>query len=283
MARAVISKRSANRARTVAQGATRKLQEAPAAKPDYAAWCNRLLVLAGTAAVLVAGVHAFLFLRALPVEHIRVSGELEHIQAEAIQELVQPALAGGFLSADLVRIRRQLEQLPWVYRVTVRRRWPSALEIQVVEQLPIARWGEQGFLNHSGEVFSSARVADQQTLPLLRGPEGTASALMASYLRLIALLEPVGLAVNALEVDERGQLEAGLAGGMRLVMGNHDFRERLQRFVAVYPLHLAARAGEIERVDLRYESGLAVAFAESADETDAAAEPEKAPSRVAGL
>jgi cell division protein FtsQ len=283
MARAADRARAGDRARRAAHGATRKVQETQAAKPDYALWCNRMLVLAGTAVVLVAAVQGFLFLRALPVEQIRVSGELEHTQAEAIQELVQPALVGGFLNADLARIRRQLEQLPWVYKVTVRRRWPSALEIQVVEQLPIARWGEQGFLNHSGEVFSSARVQDQQSLPLLRGPEGTAGELMASYLRLIALLEPLGLAVDALEMDERGQLEAGLVGGMRLVMGNHDFRERLQRFVAVYPVHLAARGGEIERVDLRYESGLAVAFAASSEETKTATEPEKVPSRVAGL
>ncbi len=270
-----------SRGRKTAQGATRKVQAAPAAKTDYALWCNRALVTVGCAAVLFAGLQAYVFLRAIPVQQIRVSGELEHTQAEAIQAMVQPALVGGFLNADLGWIRDQVEQLPWVYRASVRRRWPAALELHVVEQLPIARWGEQGFINHSGEVFSSTTVEDQQALPLLQGPTGTAAVLMADYLRLIALLEPLGLRVMALEVDQRGQLEAGLQGGTRLVMGNHEFRERMQRFVAVYQDHLGGRIGNIERIDLRYESGLAVAFRAPGEQP--AAESGEVPPRVAGL
>ena len=43
-------------------------------------------------------------------------------------------------------------------------------------------------------------------------------------------------------------------------LGNEDFVERVQRFVAVYQTELGARAGELERVDLRYETGMAVVF-----------------------
>lgn len=273
--------RAASRRRKPVQGASRRQESPNRAGRDYGVWLNGLFIVAGSALVLAAGVRAFMYLQALPVEHIRVTGELEHIQAEAIQDMVQPALVGGFLGADLARIRSELEGLPWVYRVSVRRRWPSSLEINVREQLPIARWGEEGFLNHSGEVFSSSRARDVQSLPTLRGPEGTAGDLMASYLRLLDLLEPLGLTVTGLEVDERGQLAVTLAGGMRLMVGNREFLERLQRFVAVYPRHLAPRADEIQRVDLRYESGLAVAFRGA--EEDGPDEPDAVASRVAGL
>jgi len=37
----------------------------------------------------------------------------------------------------------------------------------------------------------------------------------------------------------------------------------MHRFIAIYPGELAERRNEIERVDLRYESGVAVAFSES--------------------
>ena len=49
---------------------------------------------------------------------------------------------------------------------------------------------------------------------------------------------------------------------MELVLGNTEFGERLQRFAVVYRRELAERAGEVKRVDLRYESGVAVAFRE---------------------
>ena len=261
MARA-LKKIRADKGRTgkSVQGATRNAGVGVEKIPRAAsAWVNRVLILIGAGVVLVAAGQAYITVRSIPVQRISVTGELEHTQAEVVQDLVQPFLAGGFLKADLQRMRQKLEGLPWIFEATVRRKWPSALEIHVVEQLPIARWGRDGFLNHEGEVFHSSKSGDWESLPLLQGPQGTAKALVANYQRLVELLAPLGLAIEQLAVDERGQVEAVLAGGMQLLVGSDDFLARMQRFVAIYRTELAARAADVERVDLRYESGVAVA------------------------
>jgi cell division protein FtsQ len=265
------------KARTQSQGASRKQAPQPERKRGVAVsvWFNRLLLLTGSTVVMVAAVQAWLHLRAIPVEHIRVTGDIENLQREQVQGLIQPALDGGFLAADLRLIRQELESLPWVYEASARRRWPNALEINVEEQLPIARWGEDGFLNHSGEVFHTSRAGDWDSLPALRGPEGSQRELMARYLRLIDLLAPLQLAVNELAIDARGQLQLKLQSGAVIVLGNSEFLERVQRFMAIYPEHLSHRADQIERVDMRYESGLAVAYK--------ATDVEQDPARVAGI
>ena len=255
--------------RKTAQGATRNSKAAAKAPRRPSAWLNRVLILLGAGIVTVAATKAYLTLQAIPVQRISVTGELEHTQAQAVQDLVQSTLAGGFLKADLQLMRSQLQGLPWIYEATVRRKWPNELEIHVIEQLPIARWGQDGFLNHEGGIFHPAKSGEWESLPLLTGPEGTAGDLMAKYQRLLGILAPVNLAVEQLAVDERGQMEAVLVGGMRLIVGNKDFLGRMHRFVAIYRSELAERQDEIERVDLRYETGLAVAFSET--------------SRVAGL
>jgi len=260
--------------RRTAQGATRNTVATDAVPGRSSAWLNRLLILLGAAVVLAAATKAFITVQSLPVQRISVTGTLEHTQAQAVQDMVQPCLAGGFLKADLQEMRRQLEGLPWIYEATVRRKWPNALEIHVVEELPIARWGRNGFLNHEGEVFHSEKSGDWESLPLLVGPEGSAQSLMARYQRLVELLAPLNLAVEQLAVDERGQMEAVLAGGVQLNLGGEDFLGRMHRFVGIYRSELAARRTEIERVDLRYESGIAVAFR---------APPQAEPSQVAGL
>lgn len=223
-------------------------------------WWGRLLVLAAVVLVSAAGTQAWVALESLPVKRITVTGALEHTRKEAVQGMLQSSLSGGFLNADLQLMRRQLEGLPWVYQATVRRRWPSSLEIQVVEQLPIARWGANGFLNHEGVVFRSDKQGNWDSLPLLTGPEGSAPTLMARYLRLAEILAPLDLSVKELRVDERGQIDAHLASGVRLVIGSDDFFERMQRFALIYRRELAPRVDEIESVDLRYTSGVAVAF-----------------------
>lgn len=246
-----------------AKGATRKVQAAAAEKKRASfGWLNRILVLLGVGVVLVAALEAWIFLSSIPVERISVTGELEHTRTSAVQELVYPALSGGFLGADLGDVRRKLEALPWIYEANVRRVWPNALEINVVEQLPIARWGSAAFLNHEGQVFSPSRSDAWASLPLLTGPEGAAGSLMRTYQRLVDLLTPLGLGVKALTVDERGQVEAELAGGQRLIIGGDNFLQRMQRFTRLYKLELASRMEEVERVDLRYQQGVAVAYRE---------------------
>lgn len=265
--------RKRRRARgAAAKGATRKQPVATARAPRSFAWLNRILILLGAGVVLVAALKAYIALQAIPVERISVTGELNHTRTTAVQDMVQPALVGGFLGADLQQVREQLEALPWIYEANVRRRWPNALEIHVVEQLPIARWGGDGFLNHEGEVFRPSDSLAWQTLPLLAGPEGAAKSLMATYRRIGEILAPLHLKVEQLLVDERGEVEAVLAGGARLVLGNDDFLERMRRFVRIYRAELAPLAGQIERVDLRYADGVAVAFAERPVEPAAAVE-----------
>lgn len=261
-------------ARRPAQGATRNPVAVEARPRQASVWLNRLLILVGAAVVVAAATKAFITVQSLPVQRISVTGELEHTQAQAVQDMVQPGLAGGFLKADLQQIRSQLEGLPWIYQATVRRKWPNALEIHVVEELPIARWGKDGFLNHEGGIFYSDKGGDWDSLPLLSGPEGSAQALMEKYQRLVEILTPLNLAVRQLAVDERGQVEAVLDGGMQLSLGSEEFLGRMQRFVGIYRSELAARRADVLRVDLRYESGVAVAFNQA---------PPADPSQIAGL
>jgi len=244
-----------------AKGATRKAARTPEKRRTLSFnWLNRLFILVGVGVVLAAGLQAYLTLDAIAVEQVSVTGKLEHTQREAVEAMVEPALVGGFLSADLVQMRQQLEALPWIYAANVRRRWPNALEIHVVEQLPIAHWGDGGFLNHEAAVFQSPNAGRWEGLPTLRGPEGSERDMVARYQRLEELLAPVRQQVAVLAQDDRGQVTAELESGIVLLLGNTDFRERVQRFVALYQQDIGQRAGEVARVDLRYSAGAAVAF-----------------------
>jgi len=244
------------------KGATRKRPAAVAKKPKSFAWLNRVLILVAVVAVIAVAGKGYIALNAIPVEHIIVSGKLKHTQTAALEEMVRPALVGGFLNADLERIQAQLQSLPWVHEASVRRRWPNALELHVVEQLPIARWGAHAFLNHEGSVFQSVGEGeDWSGLPVLQGPEGTAGILVGIYQQAIEILAPHELIVAQLTIDERGQVEARLKGDTVLVMGGKNYVEdRLRRFVAIYRADLVIQKDNIASVDLRYQNGLAVNY-----------------------
>jgi len=212
-----------------------------------------MLALAGTAAWR---------LLELPVERVAVTGELKHVSREHLISRVNDSLQGsGFLWVDLQAIRQSLEQLPWVYRVVVKRHWPNSLEIQVFEQLPIARWGDDAYLNHAGEIFRPAQLSAQQELPWLAGPDGSELQLMQYYKLVQDPLQAAGLRLNALAMDARGGLRALLDEGGELVFGRGEVAEKLQRFLHIYQSRLVRREGQLRSVDLRYSHGAAVLWA----------------------
>ena len=200
----------------------------------------------------------------MPVNRVVVSGELQRVSREQLMAVVSESIEGGFLWTDLRTIREPIEQIPWVYRVVVRRQWPDSLEVNVIEQRVIARWGEGAFLNHAGEVFepSSGQGLAADNLPLLAGPPGTEAELMQHYKLVQERLQAMGLQVSELAMDSRGGLTAQLQDAGRLVFGRGELSAKLGRFVAVYQFSLAQHAQEFSSVDLRYSHGVAVAWAE---------------------
>jgi cell division protein FtsQ len=218
-----------------------------------------MLLGTGVALVMLALVGAAAWrLLELPVERVAVTGELRHVSRERLISRVNDSLQGGFLWVDLQAIRQSLEQLPWVYRVVVKRHWPNSLEIQVIEQLPIARWGDDAYLNHAGQMFSPQQLSSQQDLPRLAGPAGSELQLMQYYKLVHDPLQTAGLRINALAMDARGGLRARLDGGGELVFGRGEVAAKLQRFLHIYQSRLVGRDGQMRSVDLRYSHGAAV-------------------------
>jgi cell division protein FtsQ len=229
----------------------------PQPPKPIAIWFNRLLVSV-CGVILVAGtVRAVDYLMDLEVERIAVSGVLNHTSAAEIETQVAQELTVGFLFADLERVRRRLESMPWVHFAQVRRHWPNTIGIHITEQQPIARWGRAGFLNHEGDYFPvDGAVSAYADLPLLEGPEGSAVVLMQRYLRLESVLTPLGIEIQRLSQDSLGQLVVAFESGTTLLLGNHDFVPRLRRFARLWEHELQGLA--VARVDMRYEHGAAV-------------------------
>lgn len=254
--------RSPDAGRSPARGATRRQQQAAAGvRQSWGVWLNRGLIAGAVLIVLVGATVGWRTLRAVPVERVAITGDISHTGPAEIETLVEPLLAGGFLNASLSDMRTQLEALPWVYEASLRRRWPATLEIHIVEQLPIARWGDSAYLNHEGEVFDTQRAVDRDALPLLAGVDGSAATMMGYYQAIVEQLVGTQLDVHGVRLGARDDLHVSLDGGLQLVVAASDLEERLAAFVAVYRSALSRDQRPLARVDLRYDNGFAVAFA----------------------
>lgn len=225
-------------------------------------WCNRL-VLGCALTLLGVGLHqGVTALAAKQVKTLTVRGDVHHIDTDVIQARLTPRITDGFMAADLRDLRDELESLPWIYKVNTRRRWPAEIEVVLVEQRPLARWGDTGYLNHQGHFFAATQDGQYEHLPLLSGPEGAEGTLTRRYQMLASQLETEGLTIDELSIDALGQLSLKLMNGVQLALGANDLLRRVTRFKQLWSDKLSTQT--VEKIDLRYEHGAAVTFGHSA-------------------
>jgi cell division protein FtsQ len=194
----------------------------------------------------------------MPVRVVSVDGEIKYLNKQGLEQTVAQAVSGNFFTVDLVRIRNQIEQLPWVESASVRRVWPDTLAVRVFEQIPLAYWGEEAMVNPQGEVFRPQRLPSLPGLVTLVGEEQSAERVTQGYLKMRTLLQTAGLDLKRLRVDARQSWRIETEGGLLLDLGRRDVMPRLSRFVQLYPFLKGQVELTPERVDLRYTNGFSV-------------------------
>ena len=222
-------------------------------------WKSMLgLVLTGAACYVVLVVGALALNR--PIRMLDLEAPLKRVSQMQILAAAEPHLEAGFLSADLGAVRDALESLAWVDFAIVRRRWPDRIQILIVEQVPAARWGEDGLLNTRGELFVKDARHIPAELPRLSGPEGAFPAVARRYLAVHGRLVQAGLTLKSVVLDDRGSWEFTLSNGVHVRLGRRDVEHRTERFLTIATELVSRQQENIEFVDMRYSNGFSIGW-----------------------
>ena len=195
-----------------------------------------------------------------PIRVISMDGAFQRVSPGEVEKAVMPYAQAGFMSADLDRIERAVESVPWVDHARVQRSFPNGLHVTVVEEVAAARWGESGLLNTRGELFVRAATHVPAELPRLSGPDGTESQVAQRYLATQGRMLEAGMRIAALRLDERGAWEMDLDSGVTVRLGRRDVDERVDRFIHTASQVIAHRVNDITYVDMRYSNGFAIGW-----------------------
>lgn len=194
------------------------------------------------------------------IERVNLEGALSFVTREEITAALAAEVATSLLAVDLAGIKQVLEALPWIRKAEVRRQWPDTLHISLEEEIPIARWGAAQLLNQQGQVFQPATTLEQQALPQLSGPEHSELKVMNHYQEFNQLLYPLGVRIRDLTLKPNGSYELTLTNGIEVKVGREDVLARLRRLVLFLESEQGRDLQNVQAIDLRYRSGLAVAW-----------------------
>lgn len=195
---------------------------------------------------------------AWPIREVEIEGELHHLQHEQIAAATRDMLRHGFFGVEVGSVRQRLAELPWVAEAAVRRVWPDGMQLRIREQVPVARWGEDGLLNARGELFQPANVAQFAALPRLAGPLSLRERVIRRYIEFRQALHQIGRHPAAIELDARRAWRVELDNGMQIRLGRQEEARRMALFIDIYPRVFAAAPQPARSVDMRYSNGFAV-------------------------
>jgi cell division protein FtsQ len=202
------------------------------------------------------------------IRGIVVQGDTAHNSAATLRANVLPRLRGNFFTVDLQKTREAFEAVPWVRRAVVKRQFPNKLRVQLQENEAEAFWGadsESRLVNTYGEVFeANPGDVEQDEMPRLVGPEGSAAQVLAMYHGLKPMLEQLDLGIEQVALSGRGGWTLTLDSGATVELGRGATEEvlaRSQRFAATLT-QVTAKYGRrpeaLVTADLRHTDGYAV-------------------------
>jgi len=225
-----------------------------------------IVYVLATVGALVASVLWLMRSPLFPIRGIQLDGDLLRNNVPTIRANAAPRLAGNFFSVDLQQGRKAFESVPWVRRAVVRRVWPDRLAVRLEEHRAVALWvtedGVDRLVNSHAEVFD-ANVGDveDESLPQLEGPEGSAAQMLALVRRLQPALARLDMESERLHLSGRGSWRVDLDSGASIELGRGSDDEivaRTDRFVRTLAAATVKWRAPLEYADLRHTDGYAV-------------------------
>lgn len=172
----------------------------------------------------------------------------------------------------LKRRREQLRAIDWIKDASISRIWPNRLMVQVEERQPVAflpmassdHFSRFGLIDADGFVLETPPKSNFK-LPVVTGI-GTDEAQpirREKVHRLMYLMTDIGGLsdhVSEVDVSDRDNLKVTAAAeghAVVLLLGNHNFAQRLQNFISHYP-EIVRRLPDAHRLDMRLEDRITV-------------------------
>ena len=208
------------------------------------------------------------------INEIRVVGNSETSEIDVFDRV---GLDGwtSLVGFDPEAARQRIASLPWVETVSVRKVYPSTLEVKISEREPYAIWqhGSQlSLIEKDGEVIAPLSGSRYVALPLVVGL-GARDAARTFIAKVDAYPELASRVKGYVRVSER-RWNLRLENGITIKLPEGDEDKALSEVVALDTLHgLLSR--DIVAVDMRFSDRLVVKLSPEAAVTREAAMKER--------
>lgn len=199
-----------------------------------------------------------------PIRRVQIKGDFQALDQRAIEDAVTIYDTDSFFSVDLSALVDQLEAKPWISRARARRQWPDTIALEIVEEKPIAYWGDQWMVNAKGRIFEHQGLYQDKALPRLWSATSVPAEAMSYYQVFERQLQSVGLRLRGISQNLQGDWRLTLDNGLAVILGRSDPATSVRYFVSIYQQVVIPAQNPALVVDMRYRHGAAIRWQQPA-------------------
>ena len=219
---------------------------------------REILKLVFLASVVIAAIYVVRGVEDVPIKAVVISTALQNVGKQEIREVATNYAREGFFTVNLTNFEKDLEQIPWVYKASIKRQWPGKLVIAVKEQSPRFRWTGQSLLNQEAVPFLVKDFESYQGLPKLSGLAGREIYLVRLYDQYNERFKRLGSPIVSIEEDARYDKVITLLNGISINVGREQTSKHIERCLQSFSEFTETERAAIAEIDLRHSNGFAV-------------------------
>jgi cell division protein FtsQ len=216
------------------------------------------MIIIGFMGQLVFCIRKFTTPKYFPIKHLELNASYEHVKQNDIKKITNLYTDDGFFRLNVWKLKQQLSKSPWIYTASVRRGWPDTINIDIVEQRPVLRWGKDSLVNQDGGIFTPPITTFPKGLPIIFGPNDKKTEIFVIYHQIILALEPLNLTIKKLTLKPQHYWELLLSNDIIVYMKERSPLEQIKLLTNIYNKLDIKHAQKPQVIDLRYQSGLAI-------------------------
>lgn len=200
-----------------------------------------------------------------PINEVQIEGSFQLFDKQEAERIIEDQVTGSFIDLDIEKLKNTLEQNPWVDSVSIAREWPDKLIVKIFEQKAIARWGAESYLNMRGDIVNVENVNKIDDLPFLNSNDRYAKEVMQQYLRIGKLLSEYDVLLKSVDLDDTHSWTLIVNKEIIIKLGRDRIWEKLQSLMEAKISVLNNDFSNIQQIDMRYNSGFAIAWKSTKD------------------
>lgn len=210
-----------------------------------------------------------------PLKRVVIREPLHYGDLHEVSEIIRNHQQRDLMHMDIAVLAEEMQQLDWIAKASVYKRWPDTVEMDLVERVPVVRWGEKAFLDADGAVFTIPDNDKLRHLFTVHGPDGYEKQVLGYYQLIAPWLSKQRIAIQELYLDQRLVWHARLENGLDVILGRDQLNERLKKLIVVNDKVIEPYARYIDGIDLRYHDGFSVRWKAGVKPVTAEKNPER--------